>query len=155
MTKDKNMPKAMDDTISEAAVGVAPTNHPRVCGAIKRLVSEVEALFPETPVEYSNYDGRNTALDVTFDLSSLDEDAAVDLTTLLGLVEADHRVVEVQVDGTEVLVSMLSSARTQDIRDSFGLAEALHVLADPDDVDEDSGGFLTEFVGTDYLGGSW
>ena len=162
--KDKTkMPEPMDDSVREAPVGTPSTNHQRVCGAIKQLVAEFHGLFPETPVEYSNYDGRNTALDVTFDMTALDaETDRVDALNLLHLLgdpahNAEHRIDYVLVSESDaaVLVSMRSSLRTQDNREPFGLAEALSVLAGEDEDDDDYRGTLSEFIGGDpWLGGS-
>jgi hypothetical protein len=152
-------PEPMDDSVRERAVGAPKPNNPRVCGAIKQLVAEFTGLFPETPVEYSNYDGRNTALDVTFDLTALDEDTdrvdALNLMIVLGdeTFNTDPRIDYVlasQTDGAAV-VSMKSSLRTQDLRDSFGLAEAYSILsgeAEGYDTEDDSGW-------TDAGNGNW
>ena len=59
-------PEPMDASVPETAEPVVATNHPRVAYAIKTLVSEFQALFPETPVEYSDYNGLNTAMSATF-----------------------------------------------------------------------------------------
>lgn len=150
--KDKTKaPEPMDASTREVAVGTPATNHPRVCGAIKQLVAEFHALFPETPVEYSNYNGRNTALDVMFDLTSLAEDTdRVDAFNLLALLgeSADPRidyVIAAEEDGV-ALVSMRSSLRTQDDPSSFGLADVFSVLVEPDagydDDGDDFGGSL-------------
>lgn len=166
-------PEPMDDSVREAPMGTPVTNHQRVCGAIKQLVREFHALFPETPVEYSNFDGRNTALDVTFDLTVLDaETDRVDALNLLHLLgddayNNDPRVeyVLVSQEDSAVLVSMRSNARTQDSPEPFGLAEALSVLAGEDEGYDDDGddslsgddglGFLSAFVGGDpWKGGS-
>lgn len=128
----------MDPAIHEETVAPMVTNHERVCYAARTLASEVEALFPETPVEYSNVDGRNTALDVTFDLTVLDEADRDDLTRVLNLVDSDPRVDLVIAGGAEhegqVLVSFKSSLRTQDSREPFGLADAFSVLIDSDEM---------------------
>ena len=150
-------PEPMDDSVREAPMGTPVTNHQRVCVAIKQLVREFHALCPETPVEYSNFDGRNTALDVTFDLSPLDPDTdRVDATNLLMLLgdpanNAERRVEDVIVasDMDSVLVSMRSNARTQDSPEPFGLAEALSVLAGEDEGYDDEGddiGYSTEIT---------
>jgi len=145
---DKMQP--MDATIRERQNGIVATNSKRVCWAIKTLVAEMADLFPETPVEYSNHDGRNTALDVTFDLSVLDDEDRSTLIALFTLFDfnADPRIEAIIAEGQRVLVSMKANPRTQDSRESFGLAEAWGVLTDGDD-DDDSGedGFLTAMVG--------
>jgi hypothetical protein len=147
-TRDKDAikdPTPMDPTTKEARVGTPAANNERACYAAKTLVAEVNELFPETPFEYSNHDGRNTALDVTFDLNGMDNDAALDLHHVLGLIDSDARVAGVIVEDEAVLVSFRSSPRTQDLRDPFGLADALMVLSgEPDEysIDEDEEGSL-------------
>lgn len=130
MSDDKKA-QPMDPSAKEKAVGTPAMNTERVCYALSTLVDEVLELFPETPVEYSNYDGRNTALDATFDLTA-DPDGDT-LGALLGLLSSEPRVREVQVDGGTALVGMVSNPRTQDKRDGFGLADALEVLAEEDE----------------------
>jgi hypothetical protein len=133
--KDKT-PTPMDPSIIEDRVGSAHVNTGRACYAAKTLVAEVEALFPGVPVDYSNRDGRSTALDVSFDLTVLDEPDGQDLVTLLTLLgdsahNEDPRIREVMADpGTlQVLVGFRSNPRTQDSREPFGLADALDVLS--------------------------
>lgn len=145
--KTSEMPEPMDVTAREARVGTAHHNHSRVCYAIKTLVAEVHELFPETPVEYSNFDGRYTALDVTFDLTVLDDEDEARLARLLSLIENDARVAEVIADEDgAALVSIRSNPRTQDMRDPFGLGPAYLLLAGDDDMSEfdvlDEGGSL-------------
>lgn len=126
----------MDDSVREAKVGTPATNTARACYAAKTLVAEVIDLFPETPAEYSKYDGRNTALDVTFDLTAVsmpDDDL---LASLLELTSTDARVREVVMEDGTVLVSFRSNPITQDLRDPFGLSEALLVLTSAEDDDE-------------------
>lgn len=131
-------PEPMDASATEVKVGAPHVNHPRVCHAAKTLVAEVLDLFPETPVEYSNYNGRNTALDVTFDLTTLDERDADDLTIVLRLLDSDQRVAEVIAEESAVLVSFRNSPLLQDSRAPFNIAEAMSILDDP----------------VDYMGGS-
>jgi hypothetical protein len=140
--KDKTKaPEPMDPTTREVAQGTPFTNHARVCGAIKQLVKEAQTLFPETTVEYTERDGRNTALGVVFDLTPLDEDStridAANLFTLLGdkAYGDDKRIdfVAVEKDGSEATVVMRSSLRTQDDPSSFGLADAWSVLTSSSD----------------------
>lgn len=127
----KGQPEPMDPAVREAAVPVTSTNKPRDCWAIKTLVAEVTSLFPETSHETSNYDGRNTALDVTFDLSMVEPGPDLDgLIDLLVLVESDERVREVIIDGSLALVSFRPGPRTQDIRDPFDLDKAWDVLCE-------------------------
>lgn len=120
------------------------SNTARVAYAIKQLVKEVEELFPETPVTYGNINGRNTALSVEFDLTSLDKSEREALTNLAGLVESDPRVLDVLPLSESVLITLRANPVTQDSREPFGLADALHVLADPDDEDEQEPLFMLE-----------
>ena len=131
---DESKSTPMDAGVQEKAQGAPSTNSPRACYAIKTLVAEFRNLFPETVTEYSNYDGRNTALSVTFDLTGIPEDdrgAATDLMTLLDdpAYNEDRRVEYVIVEDEQVLVTMRSNAQTQDSREPFGLADAYMVLA--------------------------
>lgn len=128
-------PQPMDDSVREHAVGTAPTNRQRVCWAIKTLVEEVHALFPETTVEYGDYDGRSAALSVTFSLTPLpSEDDQIDLSNLFDILGTDERVSRVErSDVMEVYVLMRSNPRTQDNRDPFGLADAYLILSGDDD----------------------
>lgn len=139
MTKkaeDKTGP--MDDSVKEATVGTAATNAPRQCWALKTLVSEVQILFPETPYEVSNIDGRNTALDVQFDLTTLDSQERADLIVLLLSLDEDPRVAEVMGEDGLVLISFKSNALTQDDRTPFGLADAYQILIEESDPVESS-----------------
>lgn len=147
--KDKvDSPQPMDVTAHEVAVPEAVTNESRVCYAVETLVAEFRALFPETPVEYIEVNGRNTALGVVFDLTTLDADTArIDAGQLLRLLgdEAyndDPRIATVVVDNdTETAaVVMHNNPRTQDSREPFGLADAWSVLtgaSEPDAEAED------------------
>jgi hypothetical protein len=134
----------MDPTVTEAKVGTPKPNNQRACWAAKTLVAEVREVFPETPVEYSNYDGRNTALDVMFDLTGLDPQDAHDLALVLELLNdtaynEDQRIDTVIAGGGDqkgqVLVSFKSSPRTQDNREPFGILDALSVLSGKDEFD--------------------
>jgi hypothetical protein len=135
MSKSKEVAEQLDPSIREARVGTASTNTQRVCYAAKTLVAEVMEMFPETPVEFSNFDGRNTALDVTFDLTAISgDDDRADLTTALTLLDdpaynEDARIAAVLVEDGAVLVSFKSNAATQDSREPFGLIDAMSVLA--------------------------
>ena len=133
MAKNDKKSEPMDTNIRERSVGEIHQNMKRTCHAIKQLVAEVAELFPETPVEYSNYDGRNTALGVTFDLTVHDNDEAITLCQLLGLVETDERVEQVIVEDQQGYVLIKSHPLTQDSRDSFGLADTYEVLTDGDE----------------------
>lgn len=143
--KDKTEPQPMDDSTREVATAAPITRTQRPCGAIKQLVKEMHALFPETPVEYSNFDPYNRALDVTFDLTPLDADTDKTNATNLLLLLADpaHNVerriedVIVASDMDSVLVSMRASLRTQDNPEPFGLADALHILSGDEGYDDD------------------
>jgi hypothetical protein len=129
----KKAPEPMDTSVREALVGTPASNTKRTCHAIKQLVAEVAGLFPETPVEYSNYDGRNTALDVTFDMSVFHSTGETLFASLLSLVESDERVREVIDEDRKFLVGMVSSPRLQDSRAPFGLDDAYAVLVGLDD----------------------
>lgn len=133
MTDDKKTSTPMDPTAPERPEGAPSTNNQRVCGAIKALVAEFHALFPETPVEYSTYDGRNTALAVAFDVSMLSTDEQITLVHLFEAVEVDPRIESVDMAEDQVFVLMRGSLRTQDLRDSFGLADAYSVLVEDDE----------------------
>lgn len=122
--------KPMDVSINEQTVGTPHANQRRNAYALVRLVDEVHSLFPETPYKFSNYDGRNTALSVTFDLTTMDNDDAILFITLLALVKADPRVLDVIEDDGQILVDLFPSPRYQDIRDSFNLADAYSILTE-------------------------
>lgn len=130
---ESKAPEPMDAGATESKVGTPVTNNHRVCYAGKRLVAEVHDLFPETPVEYGNYDGRNTALDVIFDLTALDATDSDMLAGLLELTTTDDRVAEVLVEDDLALVSFKGNPRTQDSRATFGLSDALDVLSEPEE----------------------
>ena len=134
----KNEPKTpepMDVTVTEAKVGTPSGNSQRVCHAAKTLVGEVREMFPETPAEYSNYDGRNTALDVTFDLTALDSQDKSDFIALMTLFDfdGDPRVSEVLAEDGALLVSFNSNPRTQDSREPFGLVDAMSIISGRDE----------------------
>lgn len=128
MTDKASNIKPMDTATRELAVGTPAVNAPRICLAAKTLIREVHALFPETPVETSNIDGRNTALDVMFDLTALDDSDNALLSTILTMTETDERVAEVVLDNGSALVSFKSNPRTQDSREEFNLAGAFEIL---------------------------
>jgi hypothetical protein len=123
-------PQPMDPGAPEVRTPTASTNRRRDCWAIKTLVAEFLALFPETPYETDGYDGRNTALHAQFDLSVLDQPERDTATALLELVETDERVAEVLAEDDYVMVLMHSNPRTQDSRNSFGLGDAYLVLTE-------------------------
>lgn len=120
---DTKAPEPMDPGARETD-GPAPehVNSERTAYALKTLVSEVLELFPETPHEFSERNGRNTALAVTFDVTPLDLDERDKFASLLSLAKADDRVEEVIVDEEGlVCVRLVNSHRTADIRDPFDL----------------------------------
>lgn len=126
---ETSVPVPMDPSITENLTGVQSANNQRSCYAIKTLTEEVWDLFPETPVTYSAYNGRNTALAVSFDLTALDAGTdRGDFLDLLRLISVDERVESVQDGPDSVLVTIRANARTQDNREPFGLANALDVL---------------------------
>lgn len=130
MSKAQNGTEPMDPGVRENAVGEARVNNPRDCWAIKTLVAEVDELFPETTYETSNVDGRNTALDVQFDLTGLVSDDRRLFALLLSAADSDPRVDEVLTEDDSVLVSFKANARTQDDRASFGLSDAFDILVE-------------------------
>lgn len=120
MSKDKTEP--MDPGAPEVTEAVTHVNEGRTAYALKTLVAEVLDLFPETSHEFSERDGRNTALAVTFDLTNLDLDDRDKFASLLSLAKADERVAEVIVDEDGlVCVRLRGNARTQDDRTTFDL----------------------------------
>lgn len=137
-------PESMDPSIREGRVGTPQANTERPCWAISTLNEEVWALFPETPVEYSDVNGRNTALSVTYDCTALDvETDRIDLPNLLALIRDDARVDQVLISKDDekvnidyVLVQMRSNPRTQDNREPFGLADALLIMAEADETED-------------------
>lgn len=157
MSKKDTAPEPMDPGAQETTTPVVVVNHPRVCYAAQTLVAEVETLFPETPVEYANVNGRNVSLDVIFDLSSMDGHERDNFTALLELCRGDLRIAEVVVadesDQSSVLVSFHNSALTQDLREPFGLEEAWLVMAEG--YDEPSIGIQVPAMLTNVDEGSW
>lgn len=146
----------MDASISEARVGTPSTNNQRPCWAIKTLNEEVWSLFPETPVEYSNFNGRNTALDVTYDLTAIPEDERALAGKVIALLAGDARVADVVLVDDSVLISMHPNPRTQDSREPFGLANAHAILTSGEDdegwtldVSAEAAGSLTTWDGGD------
>lgn len=124
-------PRPMEaSAVPAAKVGTPAMNNKRACYAAKTLVAELHEMFPETPVEYSNPNGRSTMLDVSFDLTVFDASEEDSVTTLLELIHTDARVEEVIIENGTVLVSFKASARTQDSREPFGLGDAWDVLCD-------------------------
>lgn len=118
-------PEPMDNQIKENLVGEPIRNNQRVCWAIKTLVNEVHSVFPETPVEYSNYTARNVALDVAFDLTTIDADLRGPVSDVLDLLSLDMRVARAFTEEDQSMVSITSSPRTQDSREPFGVDAAL------------------------------
>lgn len=123
-------PQPMDNSAPEAAIGTVRVNNHRMCWAMQTLIAEVEALFPETNYETSNIDGRNTAHDVTFDLSMLAPHEVNDLSILLTALDGDERVRDTIAQDDMVLVSFVANARLKDKRDPFRLADAYDVLTE-------------------------
>lgn len=136
---DEKKYQPMDATIREEKEGVVATNHKRVAYALSTLVKEVLALFPETPHEFSGIDGRNTALDVTFDLTNMIPEDRDYFVPLLHFTEGDGRVSDVSYADDMLLVQIRPGARTQDVRDTFGLADAWLILTGTDESDTDGG----------------
>lgn len=128
----------MDPSIREGRVGTPQVNTERPCWAISTLNEEVWALFPETPVEYSDVNGRNTALAVTYDLTALDGEDQTTAVGLLNLIAGDLRVEDVLVTSGAALVQMRPNPRTQDTRDPFGLSAALLIMAGADEPDAEN-----------------
>ena len=96
--------------------------------AMETLIGEVAELFPETTYEIAGIDGRNTALEVVFDISMLDTEDRERLLGVLMLTVHDPRVEEVLHDSDSVVVAFLSNPRLQDLRDTFDLSGAYGVL---------------------------
>jgi len=139
MSKTTEKGQPMDAAIRENTVGTATTNRKRNCYAMNTLIAEVTDLFPETSYEVSNYDGRNVAHDIQFDITSVPDDEQDLFILLMGLLvssdgshphNADPRIAEVSIDPEGVLVSFRASARTQDDRSPFGLADAWEIVVD-------------------------
>lgn len=151
--QDKKTPVPMDDGIREVAEGTPFTNRQRQCWAIKTLVAEVDHLFPDTPITYGDYDGRNTAMSVEFDLMNVDEPDrtyATDLFRMLGdsAHNEDARIKSVDIVGWEVKVTIKTHPILMDTRDSFGLIEAWAVLFEEDDDDDDFAGIVDSEMGS-------
>lgn len=128
-SKADNSPKPMDPSVQETD-NLVVTHEPRTCWAIRTLVTEIHDVFPEIPVEYSEVDGRNTALAVTFDLTVLDTADRALANSLLDLLDADNRISNIIEEDDRVLVSMWSNPRTQDDKSPFGIADAHEVLTE-------------------------
>lgn len=125
--RESEGPVPMDPAAREGSAMDQIVNRQRPCYAIKTLIAEVLDLFPETSAGISGFDGRNVALNVTFDVAPCPE-----LVGLLSLIESDARVALVLHDIEEeaVLVQFHSRATTQDLRDPFGLADAWEVMSE-------------------------
>lgn len=134
MSKPDPKTEPMDAKIKEVQNPTPATNNQRVCWALKTLVAEFLELFPETPVEYSNYDGRNTALDATFDMTVMSgTDDELMATALLRLLVSDERVATVLAEDSAMLVGVRPGPRTQDSREPFNLNDAFMVLIEADE----------------------
>lgn len=127
-TAPSKTPAPMDPEAVETATPTPMSNNQRVCYALETLVAEAQQSFPGLSVEYSAFDGRNTALAATFDLTSVHEPEPSMLRDGLGLVVGDPRVADVVADESAVTVTMHSNPRTQDSREPFNLADAMFVL---------------------------
>ena len=124
-------PEPMDAGAPERDNAEPVANNPRACYAAKQLVKEVLNLFPETEYGFTSYTPRNVALVVWF--AAKDDGEETELDQLLRLVDADPRVEKITYDDNEHLAVVFHNRpRTQDLRDPFGLDEALMVLADED-----------------------
>lgn len=142
---DATEPQPMDPSVIEQDTpeGATITNTYRVCDALEQFVNEFRALFPETPVTYTNVNGRNTALGARFDLTALtDEQERINATMLLSVLGSAHvddkpRIARsgVDSDGSNATVVMHNDPRTQDLTDSFGLSSAYVVLLGDDPLD--------------------
>jgi hypothetical protein len=132
MSNDDKTAQPMDAGAEETSTPMAAMPNERNARALDTLISEVVALFPETTYEVGNRNGRGVALSVTFATHETDG-----LPALLSLVAGDARVLDVTYDEQEdsVLVHLWNRGRTQDLRDSFNLADAWLVLSD-DEADE-------------------
>lgn len=135
-------PEPMDSSVREQAVGEPQETNFRTCYAAQTLLAEVKALFPETDTNVGFPNGRNVYLAVFFDLT----DASAAVQNLFLLIENDARVERVEFDDSQVCgVFFHNSSRTQDLRDSFGLADAWLVLTE-----------VEEWVGSTIIeDGSW
>lgn len=131
MSKKTETSTPMDDSVIERPQGEAKTNRSRNAHGLAVLIKEVLDLFPETPYETSGMDGRNTALDVSFDFTGLDSQDRVDAISLL-LVLTDDRIRAVDAEDGLVLVQFHSNPRIQDSREPFGLDDAWIVLTEGD-----------------------
>lgn len=127
--KQKEAPQEMDPSTREVKNPVMSTNQQRSCYAMTALLTELLDLFPETPYEVGGYDGRNVALEVTFDLSSVE--GSESLIELLEDVEtSDARVESLLVEDQQANLRFKSNPRTQDSLEPFGLADAWLILSD-------------------------
>lgn len=125
-------PEPMDPSFNESSTGQVHVNHKRNAYALVQLLDEVRQLYPEIPYEFCNYNGRNTALSVLFDLTGIDNDEASDFTKLILLIKSDQRILDVVADDGQVLVDLFPSPRYQDLQDSFHLADAYWILTGDD-----------------------
>lgn len=135
-TEDEGL-RPMDPSIPESDTAAPASNTQRVCWALKTLREEVWSLFPETPVEYSNPDGRNAMLDATFDITVHDTETQAEFVAMINLLADDRRVDTIAHTEGAVLVSMPRNPRTQDSREPFGLWQAHAVLSGEDDEGDD------------------
>lgn len=128
MSKDEKF-APMDAGAPEVSNPVISPLRKRNAYALDTLIKEVAALYPEATATVSQYDGRNTALAVTFDVTESEG-----LADLMELVSVDRRVLKVVTETldeiTQTLVVLHSAPRIQDLRDSFNLESAFLVLAE-------------------------
>lgn len=144
----KAAPEPMDPSAREVANPEPITSTARVCYAAKTLLSEVAALFPDATYEDGERNGRGVLIGLTFELASLSEGDAIDLSTLLNLLSdpahnEDPRIESVTEDEEEQLIGVAfrNDPRFYDLREPFGLADAMLVLAGEPDDDK---GFVAE-----------
>lgn len=123
-------PEPMDPAIREVPEPQPVQTRKRNAYALETLRDEVVHLFPETQdaFDISGIDGRGVAHDITFDLTVIPEEDRDGFASLIHLIEDDHRVAQIIREGDQVYVSIVTDARHQDSRDTFGLNDAWMVL---------------------------
>lgn len=123
-------PEPMDPAIREVSEPQPVQTRKRNAYALETLRDEVLYLFPETQdaFDISGIDGRGVAHDITFDLTVIPEEDRDAFASLIHLVEGDLRVAQTLREGDQVYVSIVTDARHQDSRDTFGLNDAWMVL---------------------------
>ena len=133
MTKKMNDAKTntpMDPSAKEVAAPSGVVRRARPCWAIKTLAAEVFDLFPEATYTLDGYDQFNTALEITYDTGSVEDEHL--FSALLSCVKGDPRVsaVEYDEDLHQFLVVFRPSARTKDDQTPFGLEDAWLILSE-------------------------